>query len=49
MDVDRERSWGGGDWRCFNCRVFGHMAKNCQNRRDIREETQEELKENGDQ
>ena len=27
MDVDRRENWN-----CYNCREFGHLAKNCRNR-----------------
>jgi len=51
--VNRARSWRGevrgGDQKYFNCSIFGYIARNCRNRRDIKEGTQEKSKENGDQ
>ena len=51
MAIDREQA--GGDWRCFNCGGFGHMAQNCnlgrtveRNRRIIQIDKGEELKDN---
>jgi len=35
MEVDRE--WGG-DQRCFNCKMFRHMAQNCRNQKKRLEE-----------
>jgi len=30
-----DRSQVGGDWRCFNCGSFGHMARNCNSGRIV--------------
>ena len=38
MEVDR--GWRG-DQRCFNCRMFGHMAQYCRNQKEVRGEMQE--------
>jgi len=53
MVIDKRQA--GEDWRCFNCRGFGHMAQNCnsrrtveRNRRMIQVDNGEELKDNGD-
>jgi len=46
MEVDR--GWGG-DQRYFNCRMFGHMARHCKNRKEVRGGTQEMSKDQGDQ
>jgi len=46
MEVDR--GWGG-DRRCFNCGMFGHMARHCRNRREVRGGMQEASKDQGDQ
>ena len=46
MEVDR--SWGG-DRRCFNCGMFGHMVRHCRNRKEVRGGTQETSKDQGDQ
>jgi len=48
MDVDRGR---GGDRTCYCCRKFGHMARNCWGKIEVRvvEGPQESAKENGGQ
>ena len=48
MDVDRGT---GGDRKCYHCRKFGHMARNCWDRNKVRvaEMLQESAKENGGQ
>ena len=46
MDVDR--GWGG-DRRCFNCRMFRHIAQHCRNQKEVRGGTQEASKDQGDQ
>ena len=50
MDVDRERE---GDRMCFVCGKWGHMAKNCWQRKErkdrIVEMLQESAKDNGGQ
>jgi len=48
MDVDRGM---GGDRKCYHCGKFGHMARNCWDRRKARvvEMPQESAKENGGQ
>ena len=46
MEVDR--GWRG-DRKCFNCRMFGHMARYCRNRREVRGGMQEASKDQGDQ
>jgi len=48
MDVDRTRRWGD-DQRCYNCRMFGHMAQHCRNPKEVRGGMQEVLKDQGDQ
>jgi len=54
MAIDRGQA--RGDWRCFNCGGFGHMAQNCnlrrtvkRNSRRIQEDKGEELKDSGGQ
>ena len=44
MEVDRSRE---GDWRCFNCGMFRHMARYCRNQRKVR--TQKVSKDQRDQ
>ena len=48
MDVDRGTR---GDRKCYHCRKFGHMARNCWDRNKVRvaEMLQESAKENGGQ
>jgi len=48
MDVDRGI---GEDRKCYYCRKFGHMARNCWDKNKVRvaEMPQESAKENGGQ
>jgi len=48
MDIDRSRE---GDRKCYYCRGFGHMARNCWERTKARvvDAPQELAKENGGQ
>jgi len=46
MEVDR--GWGG-DQRCFNCEMFGHMAQHCRNWKEVRGGAQKASKDQGDQ
>ena len=48
MDVNREERWKG-DWRCFNCGMFRHMARHYRNPREVKEGTQKASKDQGDQ
>ena len=42
------RRWEG-DRKYFNCRMFGHIAQHCRNRKEVQGGTQEASKDQGDQ
>jgi len=41
--MDMDKGWKG-DWRCFNCGMFGHMAQHCKNKKEVRGGTQKASK-----